>query len=186
MIHKQEDLSLHTKCYVPGLTDGRNFIPLKCEYLFSIDFKEEQRPSKIEIIKQMITEAKNIFSDKEIVVALDGAFATVEILTWLLKSGIYAEMRMHKNRKVFFNNKHQVLAEIKELQLKGRYKARTIKVVWHELALYITAHKRIDKHNEATIVYQVATYQAAPSEHVSNYKKRWPIEKMFRTSKQFL
>ena len=95
-------------------------------------------------------------------------------------------MRMHKNRKVFFNNKHQVLAGIKELQLKGRYKARTIKVVWHELALYITAHKRIDKHNEATIVYQVATYQAAPSEHVSNYKKRWPIEKMFRTSKQFL
>ena len=65
MIHKQEDLSLNKKGYVPGLTDGRNFIPLKCEYLFSIDFKEEQRPSKIEIIKQMITEAKNIFQIKK-------------------------------------------------------------------------------------------------------------------------
>ncbi len=42
------------------------------------------------------------------------------------------------------------------------------------------------KNGKESIVYQVSTYFAKPSKHVKTYKKRWPIEKMFRTTKQHL
>jgi len=50
--------------------------------------------------------------------------------------------------------------------------ARTIQVVWHDIPLFITAQRRIDKHGEESIVYQASTYEAKPSEHVGNYKNR--------------
>jgi len=65
-------------------------------------------------------------------------------------------------------------------------KSRTIHVVWHDIKLYLTAQKRIDKKGKETIVYQVSTYSAKPSQHVKMYKNRWPIEKEFRTTKQHL
>ncbi|MBP6870104.1 transposase [Candidatus Babeliales bacterium] len=52
--------------------------------------------------------------------------------------------------------------------------------------LYLTAQKRVDKKGNETVVYQVSTYFAKPSQHVKIYKKRWTIEKMFRTAKQYL
>ena len=54
------------------------------------------------------------------------------------------------------------------------------------MKLYITAQKRIDKKGKETIVYQVSTYFAKPSQYVKTYKNRWLIEKMFRTTKQHL
>ena len=93
-------------------------------------------------------------------------------------------MRMHKNRVVLFEGIKQKLCNIEKLQPRGKQKARTILVVWHGLILHITAQLRVDKHGEETVVYQVSTHKAKPAEHVVFYKKRWPIEKMFRTVKQ--
>lgn len=64
--------------------------------------------------------------------------------------------------------------------------ARTVTAVWHGLELEITIVRRTDKHGEESIVFQVATYKATPSQHVANYKKRWGIEKLNRTTKQSL
>jgi hypothetical protein len=174
------------KLLCSAITDGNYIFPLQCLYLFSVEFQPEIMQSKGDIVKQMYLYAKAIFPNKKIFVAADGAFATEEILTWCIKHQILAEMRMAKNRTVWYKNKKQALSKISDLQPKGRHKARTIKVIWHELSLYITAQKRIDKHGDETIVYQVSTYAAKPSKHVAIYKKRWPIEKMFRTTKQHL
>ena len=54
------------------------------------------------------------------------------------------------------------------------------------IILYIDNQKRINKKGEESIVYQVSTYFSKPSKHIKIYKKRWPIEKMFRTIKQHL
>lgn len=122
--------------------------------------------------------------DQIIIVAADGAFASIEILTWLKEKNIKAEMRMHSNRKVLFDGINQNLNKIEKLQPRGKQKARTISVVWHGLNLYITAQLRVDKHGEETVVYQVSTQKSKSAQHVKFYKKRWPIEKMFRTIKQ--
>lgn len=174
------------KLLCSAITDGNYIFPLQCLYLFSTEFQPEIMQSKCDIVKQMYLYAKAIFPNKKIIIAADGAFATEEILTWCVQSQIPAEMRMAKNRTVWYKNQKQALSKIIDLQLKGKHKARTIQVIWHELSLYITAQKRVDKHDNETIVYQVSTYQAKPSKHVSIYKKRWPIEKMFRTTKQHL
>lgn len=173
------------RCYnmlVFALTDGTYEYPVHFEFL--AEKKEKQDPSKFEIIKKIILQIIAEHPDQTIIVAADGAFASIEMLKWLLEQGIKAEMRMHSNRKVIFNGTHQNLKNIEKLQPRGKQKARTILAVWHDLILYITAQLRTDKHGIKTIVYQVSTYHEKPAEHVKVYKKRWPIEKMFRTVKQ--
>lgn len=85
-----------------------------------------------------------------------------------------------------YKGKKQKLREIKEIRPKGRQMARTVQVVWQGLRLEITAVRRIDKRGNETIVYQAATYKATPSQHAKNYKWRWGIEKLNRTTKQSL
>ena len=169
-----------------AITDGNYIFPLECLYLFSSEFKIDFAKSKSDIVKQIILLALKLFPNKIIIVVADGAFATTEILTWCILNKISAEMRMHKNRKVFYKGKFVVISKILTLIPRGRIKARTIQVLWHDLPLYITAQKRTVKHGSETIVYQVSTYKAMPTKHVANYKKRWPIEKIFRTTKQHL
>ncbi len=169
-----------------GITDGKHILPLSCDFLFGKFLPEGQTPSKMEIIQKMILHVRKIFSDKKIIVVADGAFPSIEMLSWCLEKNISAEFRIHNNRKVTFENKHELVKNIEALQPTGKQKCRTIKVVWHKLNLYLTAQKRISKNGKESIVYQVSTYFSKPSKHVKIYKKRWPIEKMFRTTKQYL
>lgn len=62
--------------------------------------------------------------------------------------------------------------------------ARTISVVWYDMDLELTIVRRFDKNNKESIVFQIATYKALPREHVLNYKKRWQVELINRTTKQ--
>ena len=96
---------------------------------------------------------------------------------------------MHSNRVVQYKGKK---AKLKDLLLKagirprGRQMARTISVVWHQMKLELTIVRRIDKNDDESFVFQIATYKTKPNEHLKNYKKRWPVEKFFRTTKQYL
>ena len=85
-----------------------------------------------------------------------------------------------------FRDKRKLFCIIDDTLIKGRQIARTISVLWHDMELEVTIVRHIDKHGDETIVFQVATYKALPHEHAANYKKRWAIEKMIRTSKQHL
>jgi len=98
-------------------------------------------------------------------------------------------MRMHSNRVVIFKGQRISLKSLtmqKRIRPKGRQMARTVSVLWHDMELEITIVRRIDKHGDETIVFQVATYKALPCEHVDTYKKRWTVEMMIRTTKQHL
>ncbi len=173
---------------VGAITDGKHIIPIDFGYMFDMDtlFPEDVIRTKLDFMKQFYDLAKHVFPSAEIKLAADGLFATIDILQWCLKSGIKVVMRMHKNRVVFFKKKRYKISEIRSILPKGRQMARTIKVVWNELELYLTAERRIDKHGNESIVYLVATYNTRPIQYVRDYKKRWTIEKFFRTSKQML
>lgn len=174
------------------LSDGKIAIPIECSYLFAkelLDLIPEKFQSKEDIAKTFISLAAELFSREKIIVVADGFYATKNILRWCVENGISAEMRMHSNRVVNFKGKRTSLKNfltMKGIQPKGRQMARTISVFWHEMPLEITIVRRIDKHGVESTVFQVATYKALPRDHVSTYKKRWVIEKMFRTTKQHL
>jgi hypothetical protein len=51
------------------------------------------------------------------------------MLSWCVEKNIFAEFRIHNNRKVMFENKHQLVKNIQTLHPVGKQKARTIKVI---------------------------------------------------------
>ncbi len=174
------------------LSDGKLSIPIDCAYLFSKELSDQIAPktlSKDDIAIATIRKAQALFPDAKIIVLADGLYATKTFLAWCKDNDVPAELRMHSNRVVLFNGERISLKKISSergCQPKGRQMARTISVQWHSIDLEVTIVKRVDKNDLETIVFQVATYKTLPREHVAHYKKRWPIEKVFRTCKQYL
>lgn len=175
------------KLIVVALTDGKYVVPLSCALLFP---KEIEALASIEskdgIVQRFVLATRKRFPNKKFVVVVDGAFATKVLLRWFVQNKIDVEVRIQCNRKVLFNGNYSNLRDIKELQPKGRRRARTIKATWHEIPLYFTSYRRIDRHGNESIVFHASTYRAKPIQHVRNYQQRWGIEKLFRTTKQHL
>jgi hypothetical protein len=168
------------------ITDGKKALPLWANFFFSKELAPNDKERKSEWIKRVIIKVKELFSDKRIIVLADGAFASKEFLGWCHENKIDIEVRMRSNCSVTYKEKKVKIRDIKELRPKGRQMARTISVIWHDIPLFITADRRIDKHGNESIVFQASTFEAKPSRHVQIYKIRWNIEKMFRTIKKDL
>lgn len=174
------------------LSDGNLSIPMSCAFLFSreiVNLCSERHLSKAEIVKSFIRTIIKLFPGIKIVLVADGLYSSIGLLGWCVENKICAEMRMHSNRIVTYKGmriKLRELANLPGVKLVGKQTARTISVEWHDLPLEITIVKRVNKHGEESIVYQVATYKAEPREHVKAYKVRWNTEKAYRTEKQSL
>jgi len=174
------------------ISDGKFAMPIECAYLFSkelLDLIPDKFQTKDDIAKIFIETAIRLFGKEKIIVVADGLYATVSLLKWCSNNKIAAEMRMHSNRVVLFKGERISLKKLsnkKGIKPVGRQMARTISVLWHDMRLEITIVRRINKHGDETIVFQVATYKALPRDHVKAYKARWAIEMMIRTSKQHL
>ena len=172
------------------VTDGRFTIPIDCSFLFSkelLDLIDHNFKTKDDIAKLIVEMAIKLFPNVKITVVVDGLYSTVKFLRWCKLNNIRLEARMHSNRVVEYCGKRikiKNLLEEKGLRPKGRQMARTISVTWHEIDLELTIVRRFDKHDNESIVFQIATYKSLPREHVANYKKRWPVEMLNRTTKQ--
>jgi len=174
------------KLLVAMLTDGSKSLPLASILLFSKELVPNSKETKYEWIRKIILKIKNTFPTTHIIVAADGAFASKEFLLWCTNNNISVEIRMRSNCSVLYKDEKVCIRDIKELRPKGRQMARTIRVMWHGMPLFITAQRRINKKNQESVVFQVSTFEAKPIRHVQIYKTRWNIEKMFRTTKQHL
>jgi hypothetical protein len=140
------------------LTAGRYTIPIACSFLFNKELveKSDMPKSKLDLIKEFYDIAQQIFPETKIRIAVDGVFATKALFLWTCENKIAMVARMHKNRSVEFKGQKIRINDIAWLQPRGRQKARTIWVTWHDLELYLTAERRIDKHGEESIVFLVA------------------------------
>lgn len=179
------------KLMIGMISDGKYAIPINFAYLFSQEIMNliGTSQSKNDLIIAFIQLVQQLFPEKNITVLADGLYTNKEILRWCKENGIAIEMRMQSNRAVMWQGKKYKLRDlcsIKGLMPVGRKMARTISVVWHNIDLELTIVRRIDKNDEESIVFQIATYKAAPKEHVANYKARWTIESFIRTTKQEL
>lgn len=172
------------------ITDGKFTVPINCAYMFAkeiLDSIEEKFPTKNEIAQSFVLTAINLFPDKIVIAVVDGLYATVVFIRWCKQNKIRLEARMRSNCVVTYKGKRtrvKDLLKIKGLRPKGRQMARTIPVIWHDMDLELTIVRRLDKHGNESIVFQIATYKALPCEHKSNYDKRWKVEMLNRTSKQ--
>ena len=171
---------------IGAISEGKFTVPINAAFTFGKEFYTKPKQALEITVQLFINTAKNLFPDARIIAALDGAYATVNYLKWAIENNVATEVRMHSNRVVEYNGKKKKLRELKEIRPKGRQMARTIQAVWHGIPLHITAVRRIDRHGNETIVYQAATYKATPNQHAKNYKNRWGIEKLNRTTKQSL
>lgn len=174
------------KLLVAMLTDGSVALPLCATFLYPRELLPEPAETKIQWIQKTIIVVQKIFSKTKLIVTADGAFASKDFLRWCVEHKINAEVRMRSNCIVHFNGKRMAIREISTLQPRGRQMARTIAVFWHNIPVFITAQRRIDKHGKESVVFQASTFKAKPCRHVVIYKMRWSIEKFFRTSKQHL
>ncbi len=172
------------------VTNGKIAIPIDCAYMFSkdiLDSIEEKFPSKDDIAKAFVQAARKLFDDAKIIVVVDGLYTSVEFIKWCRSLNLKMEARMHSNRVVEYKGekiKISNLLKIKGLRPKGRQMARTISVTWHDMPLELTIVRRFDKNGKESIVFQIATYKALPCKHVANYKNRWKVELINRTTKQ--
>jgi hypothetical protein len=170
-----------------AVSDGKYTLPLKSVFMFSKELAGKKHGTKDALVQEFILLANKVFQDKQLTFVFDGLFATTNLLAWCSTNHIRIECRMHSNRTVIYRSiSNQKINQIKDLIPKGRQRARTIQVVWHGIPLYITAHRRTNKHGIESIVYQASTFKVKPIEHVKHYRNRWPIEKLFRTAKQRL
>jgi hypothetical protein len=176
------------KMIVGAVTDGKYTIPIDFGFVFSSELLTEydKVESQLDYIKRFYEVAKQIFPNKTVILLADGLFTSKKNIQWCQSNGILATMRMHSNRVILYKGEKQRIDKLNDLQPKGRHMARTIQVEWHGMSIFVTAERRIDKRGNESIVYLLSTYEAKPSQHVKNYKMRWPIEKLFRTCKQSL
>lgn len=174
------------------ITDGKFSIPIDCAYTFTkeiIDLIKESFLTKDDIAKSFITTAIKLFPGKKVIAVVDGLYASVKLVAWCKAQNIMLEFRMHSNRVVEYKGKRVKVRDLlleKGIRPKGHKMARTITVTWHGIELELTIVRRFDKKGEESIVFQGATYKALPREHVANYRRRWKIEALNRTTKQEL
>jgi len=174
------------------ITDGKFSIPIDCAYTFTkeiIDLIKENFPTKDDIAKSFIKTAIKLFPGKKIIAVVDGLYASINLVAWCKAENIMLEFRMHSNRIVEYKGNKVKVRDLllnKRLRPKGHKMARTIPATWHGIELELTIVRRLDKNGEESIVFQGATYKALPREHVANYRRRWKVETLNRTTKQEL
>ena len=180
------------KLVIGMISDGKFSIPIFDDYLFDPEVMESigtKPKTKIEIAQSFIEKTEQLFPGKELIILADGLYATKELIKWCIDTKRKTEMRMHSNRVVVYKGQKISLKNLlkeRGIEPKGRQMARTITVQWQNMDLEISIVRRIDKHNNETIVFQVATYKAIPRVHSEAYALRWPVEKMIRMSKQHI
>jgi hypothetical protein len=191
------------KILVCVLTNGKITLPIEYEFVADARLidpsdagnekekikqnRQINKEKKHEFITKIILHVLKNISKERLTITVDGWFISVELLTWAMLNNVKIEGRARSNAVVMYKNSSIALRDIKNILPKGRQMCRTVKVFWHNLPLFVTIEKRIDRHGDVTFVYQFATYKAKkPIDHVNQYKKRWVIEQFFRTCKQSL
>lgn len=169
-------------------SDGQVTLPLTFEFWFrQEDVGQDLYKKKTTLAIELITWAKNAclpFDE----VRLDGAFATQEILKFLESQNIQFTMRIPRNRVITTaNNPDEIqLSKHPELQLKRNQKHKAVAGYYKGVFAYFSTDKRKGKNGTREVVFIVSNVKRSPTEHVEAYKKRWPVEKFFRTAKQHL
>lgn len=140
--------------------------------------------TKIEMAIRLISAWKNLIVFSYI--AMDGAFLSNEMISFLRSNALLYTMRAARNRKVIINGLELKLCDQPSLRLIKNDRSKTAKGFYKGHACFFTAHKRKKRNGKWETFYIISNMNLSAKEHVAAYLRRWPIDKSFRTMKQYL
>ena len=140
--------------------------------------------SKIGLAKEMILYLKEKISFETVL--MDGAFASLEMITFCIGQRLYFALRIARNRKVCINGISEQLQYHPSLRLYKNERSKTVKGYYKGIELYFTAEKRKKKDGKWEVVFIVSNIDLPPKQTVNLYKKRNLVESCFRTKKQYI
>lgn len=182
VIHKSK------KCLVPVVAAWTNLkITVPLDFSFWTNFwLTKIYKKKTDLAQELILNLGRLIQFDY--VALDGAFASKEMISFFMKNVVDFCMRIAKNRVIISEKGIQAqLQNHPELKFKKNECYKTIKGTYKGLKCFFTAHKRYHKNRKSyQIVFIVSSLNIPPKEQAYAYGIRWNIEKAFRTMKQSL
>lgn len=127
---------------------------------------------------------------KELVVftyiAMDGAFLSEEMIKFMESEKFLYTMRAARNRKVIIGGLELKLCDQPSLRLVKNERSKSAKGFYKGHACNFTAHKRKKRNGKWETFYIISNMELTAKDHVVAYSRRWPIDKSFRTMKQYL
>jgi len=172
-------------CVVAAWTNGRIVIPLLFDFwVREKDITDDRKyRKKTEISKELILELKDKIPFAY--AALDGDYGNEEFLLFLYTCRLKFSVRMPSNRKVVIGVIEENLKKHPALRLVRNERYKKVQGFYKGTPVIIVAHKRKGKNDKKQVVFIVSNIQGlSAKQHVKAYACRWPIEKMFRTTKQ--
>ncbi len=174
-------------CVATAWTNGKVLIPLDFDFWMRKKDLEDDSTyrKKTEISRDLIVKWQNKIPFGY--VALDGDYASESFLRFLHENNLKFSIRMPKNRTVEIDGVCTQLKKQKAFKLIKNERYKTKKGTYKGIPAYFTSHKRKGNNGTKQVVFVVSNLEKlTPKQHILAYELRWPIEKLFRTSKQHL
>jgi len=146
--------------------------------------KDPTHKTKIVLAMQLIT----ILLDKIVFdyLAMDGAFASEQMIGFIEDKRLNYIMRIARSRKVEINGVLIKLCDHKALKLIRNERCKTVHGSYKGHACFFTSHKRKKKNGKWETLFIISNMNLHPKEQVKAYNRRWTIDKSFRSQKQYL
>ena len=174
-------------CVTVAWTNGKVLIPLDFDFwIRKKDLEDETLyKKKTEISEELILEWKNQIPFSY--VSLDGDYGNEYFLNFLHDIGLLYSIRMPRSRRVVIDGKELSLSEHPFFQLKRNERYKTARCTYKGIPAYVTSQKRKGPRGTKETVFVISNLNGlSPKQQIEAYELRWPIEKMFRTVKQYL
>jgi hypothetical protein len=166
------------------ITNGKITIPITFKTWYSKEAFPDRHKTRIILARELMIEIKSQLPD--IMFLLDGGFSSEDMLSFCVTNKIRYCMRFNSNKKVVINNKEAQIRKHGIIKTSGKRKRHAIRGFYKGIAAYFVAFKRTEKSGKVKIVYLVTSEKESPKKTIQTYKKRWNVEKFFRTAKQHL
>jgi len=166
------------------ITNGKITIPITFKpWLSAKDFPDKHE-TRIELAQALMLEIHKMLPG--IIFLMDGAFSSEGMLCFCRLHKMRYCMRFHSNKKVIINGKEAQMRNHKLIKISSKKRGRVVKGYYKGEEAFFVAFRREEKNGKIKIVYLVTSEKETPKKTISMYKKRWGIEKVFRTTKQHL
>lgn len=166
------------------ITNGELTIPINFKTWYSEKTFPDLHKTRIELAQIIMIEIKTLYPN--LMFLLDGGFSSENMLRFCTTNQIKYCMRFNSNKKVVIGKKEAQVRNHGIIKPSNKRNARSVRGSYKGVSAYFVAFRRYDKKGNAKLVYLVTSEKEPPKKTIQTYKKRWNIEKFFRTAKQHL
>jgi hypothetical protein len=166
------------------VTNGKITIPITFRTWLSAKDFPDKHETRIKIAQHLMIEINAKVPG--IMYLMDGAFSSKDMLAFCREHKMRYCMRFHSNKLVVIGKTVAQIRKHDGIKISSNKKGRVVKGYFKGEEIFLIAFKRKEKNGKTNIVYLVTSEKKSPKKMISIYKKRWGIEKVFRTTKQHL